>query len=211
MRGHPIMISASSRNSWWPFVRVKYGFSDDQIRSYTGQRGPFLADRNSVIQDMISNGPYIVQKDTGMKVRTFMLTDIGYDPYGGILTVPQSLIDKNPAAVRCLVQGSQRGWEDFMRDPRPGFAEIRRISPEVSQGLLEFAYRVLRDNHLIETPDTRRLGFGAMTDERLSHHARTLFSTGVLPEGFDYRKAFNASFITPPPAAPSPPIGTPHP
>jgi NMT1/THI5 like len=44
MRGKPVTIGASSRTTFWPFLRAKFGVADNQIRSYTGQLGPYLVD-----------------------------------------------------------------------------------------------------------------------------------------------------------------------
>jgi NitT/TauT family transport system substrate-binding protein len=147
---------------------------------------------------MISNGPYLIKQQANMDVRSFLLNDIGYDPYGGILTVSQRLIDTKPDTVRCLVQGSKRGWEDFMRDPTAGFTGIRRMSPEVSQGLLDYAFKVIKDHHFVETEDTARLGLGAMTDARWKQHFDTLVATKLLPANFDYRSAYTTRFLDQP-------------
>ena len=198
MRGKPVMISASSRAGWWPFFRMRYGFTDDQIRPFSGQRTPFIADPDAIAQDVISNGPYVIWQQSKVKVRSFMLTDLGYDPYGGVLTVSQSLIDERPQVVRCLVQGSQRGWADFMRHPAAGFAEILRMSPEMNQGLLDYGLGVMRERQIVETPDTARLGIGVMTEQRWRDHAALLVASGVLPKGFDPGPALDTQFLTAP-------------
>lgn len=198
MRGKPIMISASSRAGWWPFLRMRYGFTDDQIRPFSGGRTPFIADPTAIAQDVISNGPYVIWQQSKRKVRSFLLTDLGYDPYGGVLTVSQALIDKKPDVVRCLVQGSQRGWADFMRDPKDGFAEILRMSPEMNQGLIDYGFKVMKERHIAETPDTTRLGMGAMTAQRWRDHAALLVASGVLPKGFDPSHSFDTQFLSAP-------------
>jgi NitT/TauT family transport system substrate-binding protein len=194
MRGKPIMISASSRASWWNFLKLRYGFTDDQIRSFSGQRGPFINDPSAIAQDLISNGPYVIWQSAHIKVRSFLLTDLGYDPYGGVLTVSQALIDQRPEAVRCLIEGSRRGWADFVRDPRDGFAMIMKMSPEQTLGLLEYGYAQLRERHLIQTEETARLGLGVINPERWRSHARLLVESGVLPAGFDPMPAMAAGF-----------------
>src|SRR6266545_5046131 len=35
LKGKPIMISANARANYWQFLRVKFGYTDDQIRPYT--------------------------------------------------------------------------------------------------------------------------------------------------------------------------------
>ncbi len=45
MKGKPIMISPVARAGYWQFLRVKFGYTDDQIRTYTFNMAPFLADK----------------------------------------------------------------------------------------------------------------------------------------------------------------------
>jgi NitT/TauT family transport system substrate-binding protein len=196
IQGKPIFLSASTRAGWWQFMKKRYGFSDSQIRAFAGQHTAFIENPNAISQDVITNGPYIIQAKAGMPVRSFRISDLGYDPYDSILTVSQKLIDTRPQAVRCLVQGSQRGWLDFMRNPDAGYALIRQMSPEVTQGLLTFAHKVMKENALVENDDTRKLGIGAMTRKRWREHAQMLSDIGLIAPGTDLDTGLDTRFIT---------------
>jgi NitT/TauT family transport system substrate-binding protein len=50
LKGKPIMISADTRVGWWNFLKAKFGYSDSQIRPYTFNLAPFLADKNAIQQ-----------------------------------------------------------------------------------------------------------------------------------------------------------------
>jgi NitT/TauT family transport system substrate-binding protein len=197
MAGHPIMISASSRSSWWPYFKRRFGLTDGQLRTFSGQFALFLADPRAVTQDMISNGPYLMWTKSHTKVRSFNISQTGYDPYGGLLVVSQSLIDKRPAVVRCLVEGSQRGWRAFLNQPDHAFAAVEKMSPEVSDGLNRFAFKTLADNTIFTSADTRRLGLGAMSDARWQAHYALLRDTGVVRAGMDPSKVFTNAFLPP--------------
>lgn len=186
------MLAATVRSTWWPMLKMRYGFTDAQIRPYGFST--FVNDDSAISQGVITEGPYLAWIQGHKKVRSFHLPDLGYDPYAGVLTVSQRLIDSRPAAVQCLVDGSRRGWADYMRDPAPAFAEILRITPEVSRGLLEFGFKVMREHHLAESPDTDRLGIGAMTPERWRDHARLLIRAGLLPANFDVEQSYDLRF-----------------
>ena len=45
LKGKPIMISADTRVGWWSFLKAKYGYTDSQIRPYTFNLAPFLAEQ----------------------------------------------------------------------------------------------------------------------------------------------------------------------
>ncbi|HEX9471078.1 MAG TPA: ABC transporter substrate-binding protein, partial [Bradyrhizobium sp.] len=58
LKGKPILIAGSSRITFWPWLRAKYGFTDDQIRPYTFNLQPFFADKNIAQQGYPSSEPY---------------------------------------------------------------------------------------------------------------------------------------------------------
>src|ERR1700726_3196811 len=35
LKGNPILIGAASRSSYWPFLRARFGYADEQARPYT--------------------------------------------------------------------------------------------------------------------------------------------------------------------------------
>jgi NitT/TauT family transport system substrate-binding protein len=198
MKGKPIMIAAGSRSTFWPFLRAKYGWNDAQIRSYSGQLAPWLSDRNAIQQGLITNEPFLVKRETGETPKVFLLADYGYLSYGSIVTVSQDLIDKKPDAVRCLAQGSIRGWTDYLDDPKAGFDLIKSIDPSNTDDLMGYTYSTMKAANLVATEETRTRGFGLMTDDRWKAHFSMLVEAGVLPADMDYRAAFTLAFLPKP-------------
>src|SRR5256886_13677608 len=62
MKGKPIMISPVARAGYWQFLRVKFGYSDDQIRTYTFNMAPFLADKSAIHQGFGTSEPFKLEK-----------------------------------------------------------------------------------------------------------------------------------------------------
>jgi NitT/TauT family transport system substrate-binding protein len=195
MRGHPIMLAAGNRDTFWPFLKQKYGFSDSQLHNFSGQYAPFLADKTLVVQDLITNGPFVIKHQAGIDVKAFLLSDIGYNPYSSIVTVSQKLIDQKPQAVQCLVDASRKGWRDFLKDPKLAFAEIQKIAPDNSPELLNYTLETIRKYHIVETDETARDGIGAMTDARWKSHFDMLVANHLFPENFDYKSAYTLQFL----------------
>ena len=44
--------------TWWPFLVKKYGLSEDQLRPYTFNLQPFLADKMLVQQGYLGSEPF---------------------------------------------------------------------------------------------------------------------------------------------------------
>jgi NitT/TauT family transport system substrate-binding protein len=195
MKDRPIMIGQASRTTFWPFLRAKYGFTDAQIRSYTGQIAPFLADRQAIQQALITNEPYRVEAETGKAPKTFLLADYGYGAYASVAVVPQKLLDSKPETVQCFVNASIRGWIDFMQDPAPALPLIRKDNPDNPDDVVAYSMKMLKAAGILETADTARYGLGAMTDERWRSHSQMLQGAGIVPKDYDYRAAYTLQFV----------------
>jgi NitT/TauT family transport system substrate-binding protein len=45
LKGKPIAVSAASNTTFWPWLKQRYGFTDDQKRPYAFSVQPFLVDK----------------------------------------------------------------------------------------------------------------------------------------------------------------------
>ena len=65
LKGRTLLIGSGGRVTYWPYLRKKFGLRDEQLRPYTFNMAPFLADRNVVQQGFISSEPYSISKAIG--------------------------------------------------------------------------------------------------------------------------------------------------
>jgi NitT/TauT family transport system substrate-binding protein len=195
MRGRPIMIAGSARNAYWPFLRSRYGFTDSQIRNYTGQMAVFLSDPNAIQQGLVTNEPYQATQALGRPPRVFMIADSGYLTYGSVVVVPQALIERRPDLVQCFVTASVRGWTDYLADPAVGFAAVARENPQNTPAIMRNAFDSLRAANIIETEETRARIVGTMTDARWQAHHAALVREGIVPASVDWRRGYTLRFL----------------
>ena len=198
LKGHPILLSDASVSAFWVWLKSKYGFEDSQIRKYTFNAAPFLADKSVAQQGYLTSEPYTIEKTAGLKPRVFLLADNGYPSYAAMIFVPQSLIDKDPARVRAFVEASAAGWKSYLTgDAKPGDALILKDNPEMTQDLLDQAREKMRQYYLVEGGDAATGGIGVMTDGRWKTFAEMAIAQGVYPKGLDYTKAYTLDFVRP--------------
>ena len=62
LKGTPILLSQDSFSSFWPWLKKKYGYTDDQVRPYTFQMAPFLSDKMAVQQAYLTAEPYAIKQ-----------------------------------------------------------------------------------------------------------------------------------------------------
>jgi NitT/TauT family transport system substrate-binding protein len=195
LKGHPILLADASITAFWVWLKAKYGFTDDQVRKYTFNNGPFLADKRAAQQGYVTSEPYTLEKEAGLKAKVFLLADNGYPGYGSMILAPDSLISKNPAAVKAFVDASAAGWRDYLNgDPGPADALIRKDNPEMSQDVLDQARAKLKSYGIVEGGDATA-GIGAMTDARWKTFFDMASGQGVYPRSLDPKRAYTLQFV----------------
>jgi NitT/TauT family transport system substrate-binding protein len=199
LKGHPILIGDASVTTFWVWLKAKYGFKDDQVRKYSFNNGPFLADKRAAQQGYVTSEPYTIEKQAGMKPKVFLLADNGYPGYATMILAPDTLIAKNPAAVKAFVEATAKGWNDYLNgDPAPADALIRKDNPEMTQDILDQARAKLKSYGIVEGGDATAGGLGAMTDARWKTFFDMATDAGVYPKTLDYKKGYTLQFQAPP-------------
>jgi NitT/TauT family transport system substrate-binding protein len=193
LKGRPILLSDASVTAFWVWLKAKYGFTDDQVRKYTFNAAPFLADKRSAQQGYVTSEPYTIEKEAGLKPKVFLLADEGYPGYATMVLAPDSLIAKNPKAVQAFVEASAQGWRDYLAgDPSKADALIRKDNPEMTQDVLDQAREKLKSYRIVEGDEGAPIG--AMTDARWKTFFDMAQAQGVYPKTLDYRTAYTLQF-----------------
>jgi NitT/TauT family transport system substrate-binding protein len=196
LKGHPILLSDASVTAFWVWLKAKYAFTDDQVRKYTFNSAPFLADKRSAQQGYVTSEPYTIEKQAGLKPQVFLLADNGYPGYATMVLAPDSLIAKNPAAVKAFVEASAKGWQDYLYgDPKPADALILKDNPEMTQDVLDQAREKLKSYGIVDGGDAKTGGIGVMTDARWQTFFDMAAGQGVYPKTMDYRRAYTLDFV----------------
>jgi NitT/TauT family transport system substrate-binding protein len=196
MRGRPILVGAAGRTSYWPFLRARFGFTDEQIRPYTFNIQPWLADRNSIQQGFLSSEPFSAIQ-AGARPRVFLIADAGYDNYNCVIATSRRMVDERPEVLQRFVNASIEGWSQYMRSQDVGAANaaIMRDNPEMTQERINYAVRVMNEMGIVMSGDAQSMGIGAMTDARWERFYNTMRDAGVYAPGLDVRRAYDLRFV----------------
>ena len=193
LKGHPILLSDASVTAFWVWLKAKYGFTDDQVRKYTFNAAPFLADTRAAQQGYLTSEPYTIEKQAGLKPKVFLLADEGYPGYATMVLATEGLIAKNPAAVQAFVDASAKGWRDYLTgDPTAADALIRKDNPEMTQDVLDQAREKMRAYRIVEGDEGAAVG--SMSDARWKAFFDMAAAQGVYPKTLDYRRAYALQF-----------------
>jgi NitT/TauT family transport system substrate-binding protein len=196
LKGKPIMISADTRAGWWNFLKARFGYTDAQVRPYTFNLQPFLADKNAVQQGFLGSEPFSIQQATGQYPVVLLIADAGYTGYGSMVGTSDKNIKQNPDLVRRFVDASIEGWYSYLDgDPAPGNALIRRANPEMTDALIAYGRDSLKKHGILQSGDAAKQGIGAMNAARWQDFYQSMSKAGLYPPGLEVSKAYTLEFI----------------
>jgi NitT/TauT family transport system substrate-binding protein len=196
LRGKPIMISGDTRAGWWRYLAAKFNYSDGQIRTYSFNLAPFLADKGAIQQGYLGSEPFSIEQQAGFKPVVLLLADAGYPGYANIVTTSTKLIADKPDVVQRFVDASIEGWYSYLNDdPTPANKLMKADNPEMTDALLAYGREVMKTHGIVDSGDALKLGIGAMTDARWADFYRTTSTLGMYPKGIDYKRAYTLRFV----------------
>ncbi len=198
LRGKTILIGAAGRTSFWPFLRTRFGYSDEQIRPYTFNMAPFLADRNICQQGFLSSEPFAI-RTSGVNPVVHLIADAGFDNYQTTINVSRRMVDQRTDVVQRFVTATLEGWAEYMK----GNAQVNeaanrlimRDNPDMDMVKINHAVEVMNQMGIVNSGDALTLGVGAMTDARWTNFYNQMRDAGVFPAGIDIRRAYSLQFI----------------
>jgi NitT/TauT family transport system substrate-binding protein len=196
MKGKPIMVSDATVSSMWEWLKSKYNFDDKQIRKYTFNLAPFLADPKAIQEGYVTSEPYSIEKEGGFKPQVFLLADDGYSGYANMVLANDKWIEQNPAVVQAFVDASIEGWRDFLfGDPKPGEDLIKKDNPEMTDDVISQAIDKMKSYGLVMSGDATTLGIGAMNEDRWMDFYNTMAYQHVFPIDVAWHDAFTLQFV----------------
>jgi NitT/TauT family transport system substrate-binding protein len=196
LQGRPFLLADASVTAFWVWLKAKYGFTDDQVRKYTFNLAPFLADERAVQQGYLTSEPYTIEQTAGFTPKVFLLADEGYPSYATMVLAPNAFARDNAAALRSFIAASAEGWRDYMQgDGKAADALIRKDNPEMTQDILDQARAKLKANGIVDGGDAALYGLGTMTPERWQAFFDVTSQAGVYPTNLDWRQAFTTQYL----------------
>jgi len=194
LKGKPIAVGAAANTTFWPWLKQRYGFTDDQKRPYAFSVQPFLVDRNLAQQGFATSEPFSIEKG-GVTPVVFLLAEQGYPPYSEVLAVRRDVLAKRADAMTRFVRASAEGWKSYLANPAPGNALIKRDNPQMGDELLAYGHRKMKEYAIVTGGNVSAAGLLTMTDRRWQQTLDFLRSTGLAKPNVDYAQAWTLSIV----------------
>jgi NitT/TauT family transport system substrate-binding protein len=197
LKGKPILVGAAGRTSYWPFLKAKFGYTEDQARPYTFNMAPFLADKQMSQQGFLSSEPFAIEQ-AGVKPVIHLLADAGFENYNTTFNVSRKMVEEKKDLVQRFVTASLEGWAEYMKAGPANEAAnalIKKDNPDMGDDKIAHATKIMNQYGIVKSGDALKLGVGAMTDERWTRFYTQMTEAGVFPAGLDIKKAYSLDFV----------------
>ena len=192
----PVYVGAGAIQTFYAWLRLVYGFKDENIRPYNFNSAPFMKNVNSIQQGYVTAEPYEIERQGHFKPNVFLLSDYGYDTYSTLIATRREIVESNPDLVQRFVDASSIGWYHYLYgDNSKANAIIKQDNPDINNDQIAFSIGELKKHGVVDSGDTLTLGIGAMTDARWKDFFDKMVAIGMVTPNTDYRKAYTLQFV----------------
>jgi NitT/TauT family transport system substrate-binding protein len=189
--GHKLAVIPG--NPWFIYVSKKFSLQHVKQVPLTMNVANFLVDPTYSQECFVTSEPYFVEKK-GVKARTLLVKDTGYDTYRVLLTT-DNYVASHRETVRAFVTASIAGWRQYLTEAPGGPTDqlILRENKEMFQDQITYSKNVMNEGHWVAGDPTKGEDVGQLTISRFADNYKVLHDLGIIGE-FDYRKAVDLSF-----------------
>jgi NitT/TauT family transport system substrate-binding protein len=143
--------------SFFEFLKTKIPLTNVNVVNYSGTIAQFLDHEDYAQQAYVFSEPYLAEQQ-GAKVRSLMVSDLGYNPYTSLLFTRENRLTDDPELVAKMTRASVRGWQKYLEDPAAANALIQKSNPEISTHALEYGAKAIKPLCLPHDADPKTIG-----------------------------------------------------
>jgi NitT/TauT family transport system substrate-binding protein len=178
------LIAKDGQFSWWQWLKVQHGFRDEQLKPYTYNLGPFLANRAAIQQGYSVAEPIYVENQGRFKPVVHLLADHGFSTYSTLIEARTDTVRKRPDLVRRFVDASITGWYGYLYgDRKAANALMRKDNPELTDDEIERSVALMKQQGIVDSGEALERGIGAMNEARVRDFLDKMTRAGLFKPG----------------------------
>jgi NitT/TauT family transport system substrate-binding protein len=195
-KSNDILLSKDGFATFYQWMKVEFGFRDEQVKPYGFNPAPFIANKAAVQQGYVTSEPLTIEKAAAFTPNVFLLADHGFSTYSATVETRREVVEKNPDLVQRFVDAATIGWYNYLYgDNAKANALIKRDNPEMTDELLAYSVAKMKEYGIVDSGDTAKFGIGAMTDARVKDFFDKMVKAGLFKADLDYKRAYTLQFV----------------
>ena len=124
-----LTLQANRGQAFLSFMESRGMLDGVQVVPYSGSVARFVADDKTAIQAYNFSEPLLAEQK-GVKVKTLMLSEIGFNPYASCLLVTGDFALQQRNLCQRMVQACREGWQKYLDSPAETNVAILAVNPE---------------------------------------------------------------------------------
>lgn len=195
-KSNDILLSKDGFATFYQWMKVEFGFRDEQVKPYGFNPAPFIANKAAVQQGYVTSEPLTIEKAAAFTPNVFLLADHGFSTYSTTIETRREVVEKKPDLVQRFIDAATIGWYNYLYgDNAKANALIKRDNPEMTDELLAYSVAKMKEYGIVDSGDTAKLGIGAMTDARVKDFFDKMVKAGLFKADLDYKRAYTLQFV----------------
>ncbi|MDJ0859884.1 MAG: ABC transporter substrate-binding protein [Dinoroseobacter sp.] len=191
-----LLIGDNGFTSYYQWMIAEHGFTVEQRQPYTFNPAPFLADTQLGMQGYLSSEPFLVEKEGGFTPNVFLIADNGFTSYATMIETMQATIDEKPEEVKCFVEGSIKGWYNYLYGDNAAANEmILAANPDMTADKIEYAIGKMKEWGIVDSGDALEMGIGAINPDVVADFYGKMVAAGVIEDGLDIAASYDTQFV----------------
>jgi NitT/TauT family transport system substrate-binding protein len=172
------------------WLKARYDLSKTKTVPYgSGAMAQFLdPSATDVAMQCFLPAEPVTARRRGVETNVFLIANTGFNPYAAVVVTRGEYLRRHPEECRAMVAALRGGWRSYLDDPAPANAVMARAN--TAMDLAAFAESAELQRDLIESPDTRLLGLGAMSEQRWDRLIKQLLDLGIIEVPMAGRECF---------------------
>lgn len=188
-----VTLAVGSGPAFYKYMALKLPLTNVETVAYPGSIGPFLANKRFAQQAYVFSEPFVA-REQGADPVTLMVSDLGYNPYASVLVARGKTIQDKAELVRKMVQSSIQGWNKYLKEPAVTNAHIRKLNPDMTEGVLRYGAEQIAK---LSLPAEDSTPMGHMTPQRWQQLIDQLGEIGLVePNELPSQDTFTTRFIS---------------
>ncbi|MDG2045720.1 MAG: ABC transporter substrate-binding protein [Halioglobus sp.] len=122
---------------------------------YLGGIGSFQNDSKISQQCFISSEP-LTAVAAGLKIKTFLVADSGYNPYTTVLATTSERWTSSPSEIKAMIAAVRSGWNNYLEKPAHTNSAMQALNKAMSAET--FGQSAQAQKELIRTKTTAHIG-----------------------------------------------------
>ena len=194
LKGRKIYFGANGYSSYWPWLKRRFGYTDDMAAPKGPNLETFFNDPGSAVAGYLTAEPFLaVQRN--VPVKFFLFAEQGYPPYANTMVTTAAYLKDNADVVARFTRASIEGWRDYLRDPTAGNLLIKTLNPRMPPEHIAYSLAKMREVKAVAGGDAATMGIGIMTEARWKKTAEFLVQANLLKADTDWKQAFTTYYI----------------